>query len=118
MGSDPELGVTVQEREGPMAKPAENIEPKPMRWDAQKDAVERDVITGVAVLKLSGVTRTVRTPEFAGIVFHEVESKSALTKVPETSRMPFRWTINPYRGCTMGQPLLFCPQDPRIPGAQ
>ncbi|MGP9529481.1 Rv2578c family radical SAM protein [Glutamicibacter sp. AOP5-A2-18] len=85
-----------------MAKPAENIEPKPMRWDAQKDAVERDVITGAAVLKLSGVTRTVRTPEFAGIVFHEVESKSALTKVPETSRMPFRWTINPYRGCTMG----------------
>jgi DNA repair photolyase len=54
------------------------------------------------VLRLAGATRTVRTPEFDGIVFHEVESKSALTKVPDSSRMPFRWTINPYRGCTMG----------------
>lgn len=26
--------------------------------------------------------------------------KSALNRVPEESRMPFRWTINPYRGCT------------------
>jgi DNA repair photolyase len=26
--------------------------------------------------------------------------KSALNRVPETSRVPFRWTVNPYRGCT------------------
>ena len=26
--------------------------------------------------------------------------KSALNRVPEASRVPFRWTINPYRGCT------------------
>jgi DNA repair photolyase len=26
--------------------------------------------------------------------------KSALNRVPERSRVPFRWTINPYRGCT------------------
>ena len=26
--------------------------------------------------------------------------KSALNRVPEVSRVPFRWTINPYRGCT------------------
>jgi DNA repair photolyase len=26
--------------------------------------------------------------------------KSALNRVPEMSRVPFRWTINPYRGCT------------------
>jgi DNA repair photolyase len=26
--------------------------------------------------------------------------KSALNRVPEISRVPFRWTINPYRGCT------------------
>lgn len=70
--------------------------PKPMRWDAQKEAVDRDAVTGTPILKLAGATRTVRTPEFAGIIFHEIEAKSALTKVPETSRMPFRWTINPY----------------------
>lgn len=85
-----------------MNKQDEGIGPKPIRWDAQKRLVERDATTGAAVLKLAGATRTVRTPEFEGIVFHEVESKSALTKVPEASRMPFRWTINPYRGCTMG----------------
>jgi DNA repair photolyase len=26
--------------------------------------------------------------------------KSALNRVPDVSRVPFRWTINPYRGCT------------------
>jgi DNA repair photolyase len=26
--------------------------------------------------------------------------KSALNRVPAESRVPFRWTINPYRGCT------------------
>jgi DNA repair photolyase len=32
--------------------------------------------------------------------FYEVQAKSVLNRVPEASRMPFRWTINPYRGCT------------------
>src|SRR5213079_2437765 len=31
--------------------------------------------------------------------FYEVRAKSVLNRVPERSRMPFRWTINPYRGC-------------------
>jgi DNA repair photolyase len=26
--------------------------------------------------------------------------KSAINRVPDASRVPFRWTINPYRGCT------------------
>lgn len=41
--------------------------------------------------------RTVTTPEFAGMTFLEVETKSALNKV---SGMPFGWSINPYRGCS------------------
>jgi len=48
----------------------------------------------------TGVLRTVTTPEFAGMTFHEVLSKSALNRVPGGSRMPFTWTINPYRGCS------------------
>ena len=40
------------------------------------------------------------TPDFAGMTFHEVLSKSALNHVPGASRMPFAWTINPYRGCS------------------
>src|SRR4051794_8638185 len=34
------------------------------------------------------------------IRFYEVRAKSALNRVPKASQMPFRWTINPYRGCT------------------
>ncbi|RZU61841.1 Rv2578c family radical SAM protein [Zhihengliuella halotolerans] len=52
------------------------------------------------LLDLPGLMRSVRTPEFDGIVFHEVVAKSALNKVPSGSEMPFSWTINPYRGCT------------------
>ena len=26
--------------------------------------------------------------------------KTALNRVPAESRVPFRWTINPYRGCS------------------
>jgi DNA repair photolyase len=49
---------------------------------------------------IRGLLRTVTTPEFAGITFHEVLARSALNQVPGTSPMPFRWTLNPYRGCS------------------
>jgi DNA repair photolyase len=44
--------------------------------------------------------RSVRTPEFSGVVFHEVVAKSVLNRIPGTSPMPFDWTVNPYRGCS------------------
>jgi DNA repair photolyase len=46
------------------------------------------------------VTRTFDTPGFRGITFHEVHARSLISKVPEASRVPFRRTINPYRGCS------------------
>jgi DNA repair photolyase len=39
-------------------------------------------------------------PEAMDMRFYEVHAKSVLNRVPERSRMPFRWTINPYRGCS------------------
>ncbi|MEV6610497.1 intein-containing Rv2578c family radical SAM protein [Kutzneria sp. NPDC051319] len=66
-----------------------------VRWDEQR--VDRDE---PALLGLSGLIRSVRSPEFAGVVFHEVRAKSVLNKVPGGSPMPFGWTVNPYRGCT------------------
>ena len=45
-------------------------------------------------------TRTFDTPEFRGITFHEVRARSIVNRVPGASRMPFEWTVNPYRGCT------------------
>jgi len=32
--------------------------------------------------------------------FLEDTCKTALNRVPDAARVPFRWTINPYRGCT------------------
>src|SRR5919198_810642 len=45
------------------------------------------------------VVRTFDAPEALGTRFYEIRAKSALNRVPQQSRMPFRWTINPYRGC-------------------
>ena len=59
------------------------------------------------LLPRGAVTRTFDTPEFAGMTFHEVTCRSALNKVPDASRMPFRWTINPYRGCGMACAYCF-----------
>ncbi len=39
-------------------------------------------------------------PEALDVRFYEVQARSVLNRVPERSRMPFRWTVNPYRGCT------------------
>jgi DNA repair photolyase len=55
----------------------------------------------VLPLALPGaVVRTFDTPEFRGVTFYEVQAKSLVNRVPGTSRMPFEWTINPYRGCS------------------
>ncbi len=44
--------------------------------------------------------RRFEVPEALDMRFYEVHAKSVLNRVPEQSRMPFRWTINPYRGCS------------------
>ncbi len=70
-----------------------------MRWQSQSLAGEEvDALPGMA--RISGLVRSVRTPEFAGVTFHEVRAKSVLNRVPAESAVPFRWTVNPWRGCT------------------
>ena len=36
----------------------------------------------------------------ASPTYLEDSCKTALNRVPDASRVPFRWTVNPYRGCT------------------
>jgi DNA repair photolyase len=43
--------------------------------------------------------KTFDTPHFKGITFIEVEAKSIINHVPG-DRLPFNYTINPYRGCS------------------
>ncbi|MGU3433276.1 Rv2578c family radical SAM protein [Actinomycetes bacterium M1A6_2h] len=68
-----------------------------MRWQGQSLDTPDGALPG---LERAGLVRTVQTPEFDGITFHEVLCKSAMNKLPEDSSMPFRWTINPMRGCS------------------
>lgn len=70
-----------------------------MRWQGQQLGVA-DAAALPGLENLDGLVRSVTTPEFAGVTFHEVVCKSALNHVPGASRMPFDWTVNPYRGCS------------------
>ena len=74
-----------------------------MRWkNLEKGARTQGLLPGMGESKV----RTFDAPEALGIRFHEVEARSAINAVPERSRMPFRFTINPYRGCTHA--CLYC----------
>src|SRR5215217_5000863 len=68
-----------------------------MRWEGQGVSVDDGALPG---LQRIGFVRSVRTPKFEGITFHEVLCKSALNKVPNASMLPFRFTVNGYRGCS------------------
>lgn len=68
-----------------------------MRWDRQGIDVDDGALPG---LERPGLVRTVQTPQFDGITFHEVLCKSALNKIPEAAALPFRYTVNAYRGCS------------------
>ncbi len=68
-----------------------------VRWDNLRiDAEEGRTLPGY---REPATIRTFDAPEALDTRFYEVRSKSALNRVPKASRMPFRWTINPYRGC-------------------
>src|SRR6202012_2549478 len=73
-----------------------------MRWANQAVAVNGTPVEDGALpgLQRIGFVRSVRTPQFDGITFHEVLCKSALNKVPNPSALPFRYTVNGYRGCS------------------
>ena len=69
-----------------------------MRWDGIR--VAGGAPGAPALFERDAVARTFDTPGFRGMTFFEVHARSVINRVPEASRMPFRWTINPYRGCS------------------
>jgi DNA repair photolyase len=93
-----------------------------MRWDnlrlddqlaADQDAPDGETLfpaerrdVALPLIERGAVARTFDTPGFRGMTFYEVQAKSVVNRVPEASRMPFRWTINPYRGCQHG--CVYC----------
>src|ERR671934_624807 len=72
-----------------------------MRWNnLLLDESPRDPALTAPLFDQGAVVRRFDTPEFRGITFYEVRARSIINRVPEVSRVPFRWTINPYRGCS------------------
>ncbi|MEU8237067.1 intein-containing Rv2578c family radical SAM protein [Actinoplanes missouriensis] len=79
-----------------------------MRWSHLSAPPDDESLLSRAVpaapplpLALPGATvRTFDTPGFAGMTFYEVRAKSLINRVPGQSRVPFEWTVNPYRGCS------------------
>jgi DNA repair photolyase len=69
-----------------------------VRWSEQ--IVESEQRARLPGYREEAVVRHFDAPEAVSTNFYEVRAKSILNRVPEASRMPFRWTINPYRGCT------------------
>ena len=73
-----------------------------VRWDALRLQIDPEAGAAATLPGYAddAVVRRFDAPEALATRFYEVRSKSVLNRVPEASRMPFRWTINPYRGCT------------------
>ena len=74
-----------------------------VRWENLKEGGgEQRHLPGYS----DSVVRHFDSPEALDMRFHEVRARSVLNRVPARSRMPFRWTINPYRGC--GHACVYC----------
>src|SRR5438045_9097416 len=69
-----------------------------MRWENL--TIENEESAALPGFRDPAVIRTFDAPEALGTRFYEVRARSAINAVPKRSRMPFRYTINPYRGCS------------------
>ncbi len=67
-----------------------------MRWhDQLEDRHRASQLPGLD----DAVVRTFDAPEALEARFHEIHAKSVLNRVPGGAKLPFGWTVNPYRGC-------------------
>jgi DNA repair photolyase len=69
-----------------------------VRWDNL--LTDSDEQTRLPGHRDPATIRRFDAPEALDMRFYEIHAKSAINRVPEASKMPFRWTINPYRGCS------------------
>jgi DNA repair photolyase len=69
-----------------------------VRWDNL--TIGEDEGTRLPGYRDPAVVRRFEAPEALDMRFYEIHARSIINRVPNASRMPFRWTINPYRGCS------------------
>jgi DNA repair photolyase len=75
-----------------------------VRWEQQ--TIEQEQVLQLPGYRDGAVVRHFDAPEAVDTRFYEVRAKSVLNRVPEASQVPFRWTVNPYRGCAHA--CVFC----------
>jgi DNA repair photolyase len=73
-----------------------------VRWDGLRlgDREDGGAPGELTLFGMESCARTFDTPEFRGMTFYEIRARSIINKVPAPARVPFQWTINPYRGCS------------------
>ncbi len=81
----------------PTPGPAADGEDTALRWPLADD--ERDGQTALFGVD-EALTVERGTGRMSGLEFLPVTAKRILNEVPASSSMPFRWTINAYRGCS------------------
>jgi DNA repair photolyase len=69
-----------------------------VRWSNL--TIENEERTRLPGYGTDAVVRHFEAPGSSQTRFYEVRAKSIINQVPAASRMPFRFTVNPYRGCT------------------
>jgi DNA repair photolyase len=69
-----------------------------VRWSNL--TIENEETARLPGIREEAIVRHFDAPEALETRFYEVRAKSILNHVPPASQMSFRWTINPYRGCT------------------
>ena len=82
-----------------MARAAPTGGREQLRWRLADDDAGRPDLLGEA-------ERHPGRGELAGLELLHVRAQRIINEVPSASRMPFRWTINPYRGCSHG--CVYC----------
>jgi DNA repair photolyase len=81
----------------------DDASPGTLRWRLAED---EPAVEGLFPLE-PVVERHVGQGEYAGMEFLHVNAKKVINRVPAASRMPFEYTINPYRGCSMACAYCF-----------
>ncbi|MGH3731343.1 MAG: radical SAM protein, partial [Micromonosporaceae bacterium] len=71
-----------------------------MRWDGLGLATTTESTPQLPLGLADATVRIFDTPGFQGITCYEILAKSIINKIPGGSRVPFQWSINPYRGCS------------------
>jgi DNA repair photolyase len=82
--------------------------PVKLRWRLAEDDCGQPALFGDDEL----LDRRVGKGEYRGLEFLHVNARRVINEVPAASRMPFRYTINAYRGCSHACPYCMSGETP------